>query len=71
MRFSIIARVILILEYNTYILLKRFDTSSSYSPSQPGELQISQPLPPPLPLAQMKGSNACGLLEGRDIEASN
>ena len=70
MRFSIIARVILILEYNTYILLKRFDTSSSYSPFQPGELQISQPLPP-LPLAQMKGSNACGLLEGRDIEASN
>lgn len=70
MHFSIIARVILILEYNTYILLKRFDTSSSYSPSQPGELQISQPLPH-LPLAQMKGSNACRLLEGRDIEASN
>lgn len=57
MRFSIIARVILLIKNITLVFCSK-------------DLTLPVHIPP-LPLAQMKESNACGLLEGRDIEASN
>ena len=57
MRFSIIARVILLIKNITLVFCSK-------------DLTLPVHIPP-LPLAQMKESNTCGLLEGRDIEASN
>ena len=57
MRFSIITRVILLIKNITLVFCSK-------------DLTLPVHIPP-LPLAQMKESNSCGLLEGRDIEASN
>lgn len=71
MRFSIIARVILLIKNITLVFCSKDLTLPVHIP-HPSQESFKFPSPsPPLPLAQMKGSNACGLLEGRDIEASN